>query len=83
MGFCRSVCHVLIVLAFTSQCGVTVDIKVYAQIKAFLHGILNYFAIDKITLQEIYLCKHAYECYSWLYLGWRVEYIGCSFRFSV
>jgi hypothetical protein len=50
MGFCGSVCHVLIVLAFTCQCGVTLDIKIYAQIKAFWHGILHYFAIDMITL---------------------------------
>ncbi len=50
MGFCGSLCHVLMVLAFATQCGVTLDIKVYAQIKAFWHAILHYFAIVTITL---------------------------------
>jgi hypothetical protein len=42
--------HHGIVLAFAFQCGVTVDIKVYAQIKAFSHEILHYFAIVMMTL---------------------------------
>jgi hypothetical protein len=41
MGSCEFVCHVLIVLAFASQYSVTLDIKIYAQIEAFLHGILH------------------------------------------